>query len=127
MGAIKVLVVDDDPMTCDLIAKILTLNGYVAVTLTDSRSIIDVIEAEKPKVILLDFYLGAVDGVDVLKVIKAHRETMGVPIIITSGIDHRVQAMAAGAQEFLLKPFDWDKLVSTINTLSTHSSSLTLG
>jgi len=127
MDTIKVLVVDDDPMTCDLIAKILTLNGYLAITLTDSQSIIDVIETQKPQVILLDIYLGAIDGIGVLKVIKAHRETMGVPVILTSGIDHREQAMAAGAQEFLLKPFDWDKLLSVINTLSAHSSSLTLG
>lgn len=122
MDTKKVLVVDDDPMTCQLIAKILALNGYLPITLTDSQSIIEEIQVEKPDVILLDYYLGAVAGLDVLKVIKANQETIRIPVIISSGIDHRQQALAAGAQEFLLKPFDWDVLVSTIENISTAST-----
>jgi len=118
--------VDDDSMTCELIAKILSLTGYSPITLTDSQTIIEVIQSEKPAVILLDYYLGAVAGLDVLKVIKAHQETMSVPVIVTSGIDHRRQALDAGAEEFLLKPFDWDVLISKIDTLSGRVSSKTL-
>ncbi len=127
MNEIKVLVVDDDPMTCDLIAKILTLNGYLPAILTDSTLIIDVIQSQKPAVILLDYYLGSVDGLDVLKVIKAHQETMDVPVIVTSGIDQRAQSLEAGAQEFLLKPFDWDELISIINMLTAQSAPMAMG
>ncbi len=113
----KILVVDDEPLTCQLVSKVLKLNGYETAILTDSRQIIDHIVTENPDLILLDYHLGAEFGLDVLDALKRNPAVAGVPVVITSGIDHRTQVTAAGAAGFLQKPFNWDELVGTLENL----------
>lgn len=117
MNMTKILIVDDEPLTCQLITKVLVLNGFKAASLTDEKKIIPTIEAVHPDLILLDYHLGSKSGLDVLANLRQHTAGEKIPVIFTSGIDRRKQVMDAGAQGFLLKPFDWNELVSIINTL----------
>lgn len=113
----KILIVDDEPLTCQLISKVLKLHGYDSAILTDSREIVDRATAEKPDLILLDYHLGVAFGLDVLKTLKDTPAISEIPVVITSGIDHRKKVTAAGARGFLQKPFDWTELVSILETL----------
>ncbi len=117
MGKGKILIVDDEPLTCQLISKVLKLNGYTSDVLTDSRQIADRAMAVHPDLILLDYHLGVEFGLDVLNALKQNSAISNIPVVITSGIDHRSKVMAAGAAGFLQKPFDWTELVSVLEKL----------
>ncbi len=113
----KILIVDDEPLTCQIVSKILKLNGYETTILTDSRQIIEHTLTENPDLILLDYHLGVEFGLDVLNALKKKPATAAIPVVVTSGIDHRTQVMQAGAEGFLQKPFNWDELVDALETL----------
>ncbi len=120
MNATKILIVDDEPLTCQLIAKVLALHGFEAASLTDEKKIVPTIETTQPDLILLDYHLGAKSGLDVLENLRQSAGGEKIPVIFTSGIDRRRQVMEAGAQGFLQKPFDWNELVSLINSLTPN-------
>lgn len=115
MDTNRILIVDDDPLTCQLIAKVLKLQGFQSVFETDINRILTVVEREKPAVMMLDYHLGTGNGLEVLQKLR-HADIPGfsIPVIITSGIDREKEALEAGAQAFLLKPFDWSSLASLI-------------
>jgi len=115
MEAKKILVVDDEPLTCQLIAKVLTLQGFTTATLTDHQQILEVTANEKPALILMDYHLGAVHGLELLQSLRGKAWSNAIPVIITSGMDRRKVSLDAGADAFLLKPFDWAELVTAIN------------
>jgi len=119
----KILIVDDEPLTCQLVSKVLKLNGYDATILTDSRQIVEHTLAENPNLILLDYHLGAEFGLDVLDSLKKNPAIAAVPVVVTSGIDHRAQVLEAGAAGFLQKPFDWDELVAVLENLLPNGNS----
>ncbi|MFQ5577142.1 MAG: PleD family two-component system response regulator [Anaerolineae bacterium] len=112
MDTNKILIVDDEPLTCRLIAKILTLQGYTPLALTDGQRVLEVAEVERPRLILMDYHLGANHGLDVLQALKANRVSGHIPVIMTSGIDREHEALEAGAEAFLLKPFDRNELAA---------------
>jgi len=110
----KILIIDDEPLTCQLIARVLKLQGYASAIVTDSNRALDVALSERPALILLDYHLGAGYGLEVLQNLKASASTRAIPVIITSGIDRRKEALGAGADAFLLKPFDWHELANVV-------------
>lgn len=118
----KILIVDDEPLTCQLIAKVLKLQGYTSAIATDSRAIMDAIKTEEPILILLDYHLGHSHGLEVLQDLRRDVISRTIPVVITSGIDRRQEALDAGAQAFLLKPFDWHDLAEVITqVINNHS------
>lgn len=124
MDTPKILIVDDEALTCKLIATMLKLQGYVSISLTDPKLIWDVIETEMPSLILMDYHLGVSHGLEVLQALKANAKLQAIPVIMTSGIDYKKEAVDAGAEDFLVKPFDWQELVRIINrTLDLENKS----
>ncbi len=113
----KILIVDDEPLTCQLISKVLYLNGYEAAILTDSREIESSVQREKPQLILLDYHLGVQQGIEVLHTLKTNPVLADIPVVVTSGIDHRKKVLEVGADGFLQKPFDWKELVTVLHSL----------
>jgi DNA-binding response OmpR family regulator len=90
----KVLIIDDDPLTCQLISKMLKLQGFTPSSLTDAVLALETIKTEKPQVILMDYHLGSRHGLQVLAELRASGVDGTLPVIITSGIDRRLEAMA---------------------------------
>lgn len=116
----QVIVVDDDPSTTILIRMLLEMEGYEVVTSFDRRSAIDAASAETATFII-DFNLGyGGSGVDLIRTIRQGRTgaPSTVPAILVSG-DQRVEeeAIAAGADVFLLKPYSPTQLTETIHRL----------
>ena len=110
----KILIIDDEPLTCQLIAHMLKLQGYTSAIVTDSKRALAATLSERPALILLDYHLGAGYGLEVLQNLKAIASTRTIPVILTSGIDRRKEALDAGADAFLLKPFDWHELADIV-------------
>ena len=112
--ASDVLVVDDEADIRDLVAGILSDEGYAVRTATDSESALAAIRARKPALLILDIWMagGGMDGLELLDMVKALDADL--PVIMISGhgnIETAVSAIKRGAYEFLEKPFKSDRLV----------------
>src|SRR5579859_3527422 len=112
--ASDVLVVDDEADIRDLVAGILSDEGYSFRTSNDSESALAAIRARKPAILILDIWMagGGMDGLELPDHIKALDADL--PVIMISGhgnIETAVSAIKRGAYEFLEKPFKSDRLV----------------
>ena len=104
-----ILVVDDDPVIQKLLAVNFEMEGYHVVTASDGEEALDRVAAERPAVVVLDVMMPKVDGIEVLRRIKANPITANTPVLLLSA---KAQAqdiedgMAAGADAYLTKPFE---------------------
>jgi DNA-binding response OmpR family regulator len=114
LNQVKLLIIDDDPITCQLLALQLEMKDYSCTTLSDPEQVLDVIAQESPTLILADYHLGSCDGLDLLRTIRDNEVCHYLPVIIMSALDHQVESEAAGANSFVLKPFSLDVLVTRI-------------
>src|SRR5436190_1554130 len=103
----KILIVEDDPDAALAVAIILQRRGYEVVCAADAQGAVDVIERERPDLILLDIGLPGGSGFAVLERVRTLLETSMTPVIVLTGLDvSRRDAVEAGAQDLLLKPVD---------------------
>lgn len=118
----KVIVVDDDYSTTNLIRMLLEMEGYAVSTFTDTDSALK--EAEKGvSAFIIDCYLGKnTSGIDLLRAIRQHSATdvRDAPVIMVSG-DHRLakKVVDEGADMFLLKPYSPNDLTREVQDLIT--------
>ena len=115
--AADVLVVDDEADIRDLVAGILSDEGYAVRTASDSEAALAAIRARRPSLLILDIWMqgGGMDGLELLDLVKTLDEDL--PVIMISGhgnIETAVSAMKRGAYEFLEKPFKSDRLILTV-------------
>lgn len=102
-----VLVVDDDPITLDLISTILGKNGYRVITATDGMEAFKSVIAEKPQVIITDMFMPKLDGYGLLGALQSVPEMMFTPVILISAVAHEDEesrAFKKGFFDFLTKP-----------------------
>ena len=112
--AIEILIVDDEKDIRDLVAGVLSDEGYECRTAGDSRAALEAIDQRRPSLVLLDVWLhgSPMDGLEVLDAIKAREPEL--PVIIFSGhgnIDTAVSAIGRGAMDFIEKPFEAERLL----------------
>lgn len=111
------MIVDDDQTTVSLLSTLLELDGFDVVAVRQGSEVIARAEAEHPALIMVDFHLTDMEGVEVIKAIRAHSTLSAVPIVMASGLDVSDAALAAGANKFLIKPFEPSDLPELFNTL----------
>src|ERR1700712_111155 len=112
--ALDILIVDDEKDIRDLVAGVLSDEGYECRTAGDSRSALKAIDERRPSLVLLDVWLhgSPMDGLEVLDAIKIREPQL--PVIIFSGhgnIDTAVSAISRGAMDFIEKPFEAERLL----------------
>lgn len=112
--ALDILIVDDERDIRDLVAGVLTDEGYECRTAGDSVTALEMIDQRRPSLVLLDVWLhgSPMDGLEVLDAIKAREPEL--PVIIFSGhgnIDTAVSAIGRGAMDFIEKPFEAERLL----------------
>ncbi len=107
----RVLVVDDEPDTCDLIEAVLTGQGYTVVTTTDGRQVIELVRRQYFDLVLLDIRLPRASGLDLLREVRAISPLLDV-ILITgyASVETAVEGLKGGARDYLIKPFNLDEL-----------------
>ncbi|MGB3795770.1 MAG: sigma-54 dependent transcriptional regulator [Alteraurantiacibacter sp.] len=115
--ALDILVVDDERDIRDLVAGVLSDEGYDCRTAGDSDSALAMIDERRPSLVLLDVWLhgSPMDGLEVLDAIKAREPNL--PVIIFSGhgnVDTAVSAVSRGAMDFIEKPFEAEKLLHLV-------------
>jgi DNA-binding response OmpR family regulator len=117
-AARKILMVDDDPDVRHSVARGLRMSGFVVDTAVDGRDALGRVAADTPDAVVLDIQMPGLDGVAVVTALRA----MGneVPICVLSALDtvnDRVAGLEAGADDYLIKPFDIAELVARLRAL----------
>lgn len=119
----KILIVDDEKPISDIIKFNMTKEGYEVVTAFNGREAIELFEAEKPDIIILDLMLPEIDGLEVAKTI---RKTSSVPIIMLSAKDSefdKVIGLELGADDYVTKPFSPREIIARIKAIERRSQS----
>lgn len=108
--AAKILVIDDVALNLSIVADMLADNGYSnVVTLQNAADAFDLIDAERPELIILDLMMPVVSGFDILTQLRQHPKHKHLPVIILTAAtdnENKLKALALGATDFLSKPFD---------------------
>ena len=114
MNEIKILAVEDDRPVRNLITTTLKASGYRYLTADDGEEAVMEAATQNPDIILLDLGLPNMDGIDVIRKI---RTWSNVPIIVISARTEdadKVEALDAGADDYLTKPFSVQELLARI-------------
>jgi CheY-like chemotaxis protein len=119
----KVLVVDDDPEIVTFLSTLLELEGIESSVATSAAAALEQLQQGRPDLVLLDIAMPDRDGIDLCKELKSDPRLAEVPVFVVSarpGKDVVDRALAAGAEEFIRKPFENAELISRIRVrLST--------
>ena len=111
------LVVDDEPMLRNLLARLLQLEGYEVLEAADGQAALDIVAKEKPDLVLLDVMLPARSGLDALGDL---RRTSDVPVILVSALAEeadRVAGLKMGADDYVTKPFSAPELSARVESV----------
>ncbi len=107
----KVLVVDDEPLFCEMVSKFLVGKGYSVVEAYGGEQALTIYNADRPDVVVLDVRMPGKDGLETLQELRASDPEASV-IMVTAVLDDEVvgQAMADGALDYITKPINLHSL-----------------
>ena len=116
----QVLIVDDDPFAIALLGRYLTGSGCDVVRASSGVAALEVMRsARPPRIILADWMMPVMDGVELCRSIRADRRIPYAYFIILTALGEKgrfLEAMNAGADDFLNKPCDYDQLLARLRT-----------
>ena len=113
----KILIADEDPQILRALRITLTAKGYEIITATNGAEAISAAIDHKPDIYLLDLGMPELDGIDVIHGIRGWSES---PILVVSGrtgAADKVDALDAGADDYVTKPFSVEELLARVNAL----------
>ncbi|MEW6008762.1 MAG: response regulator [Candidatus Omnitrophota bacterium] len=118
-----ILIVDDEPDTCEYIEKFLSQEGYRSYSISQPKEVLKEIEKINPNLVLLDIVMPGTDGLEILGQIK--KNFPNIRVVMLSGVKDEFilkQAIQSGASDYLVKPFSLDQLKITVLLNSLKSS-----
>jgi len=116
----KILIIDDDIQATNLLEIILSERGYETVSVNDSSIAIEEALSAKPDLILLDLMMPEPDGFKVCRMLREETRFIFTPILIVTALDDtdsKIVAYGAGADSYIIKPYETEALFSTIKSL----------
>jgi class 3 adenylate cyclase len=114
----SVLVVDDDPVTRQMLSGTLEERGHRVTTADDGRRGLDLVRSERFDVVLLDVLMPHLNGYDVLEHMKGDEELRHIPVVMVTSVDEvesAVRCIELGADDYLSKPIDPVLLIARVN------------
>ena len=119
-GLAKVLVVDDERPIRKLLHMGLTTQGYEILEAADGKTSLQLL-AQKPDLVVLDLGLPDIQGLDLLRTIRARNESVPIVVLSSRGDEAgKVQALDLGADDYVTKPFGMDELLARMRTALRH-------
>jgi CheY-like chemotaxis protein len=116
----KVLLVEDNATTRELLSTILSLEGFEVVSQAypdGVQAVINSLREENPQLVLMDFHIGQFNGIDLVSTIRQDELLHHLPILMSSGADVKESCLKAGADAFIMKPYGIDQLVQAIKEI----------
>jgi DNA-binding response OmpR family regulator len=119
----RILVIDDEPMVREVVARYLTEAGYEVETLADGDSARHAIRDATPDLVVLDVMLPGRDGLAVLRDLRSEQQRLPV-ILLTARSDEsdRIQGLDIGADDYVAKPFSPRELVARVRSVLRRTS-----
>ncbi|MDA8104758.1 MAG: response regulator [Nitrospiraceae bacterium] len=117
---IKILIVDDNIDTVELLKKRLHTEGYTTVEAFDGEECLSQVDACNPDLIVLDLMMPKLNGLEVCQRLKSEENTRYIPIIMLTAkgeVEDRVKGLETGADDYLAKPFDYKELSARVRSL----------
>jgi diguanylate cyclase (GGDEF)-like protein len=115
----KVLVVDDDRLSAELVDGVLRSAGFVSSYICDAERALAVIEAELPDLIVMDVMMPAIDGFELCRRVRQHPALQFTPIIFVTrkgALEERVRGLEVGGNDYIAKPFEPQELVARVRS-----------
>ena len=124
----RILVVDDEPAVRESLASSLAFEEYEVVTAADGVSALDELDRTRPDLAVLDVLMPRMDGLTACRRLRARGEAL--PVLILTARDtvgDRVTGLDAGADDYLVKPFELDELLARVRALLRRGLTMTRG
>jgi DNA-binding response OmpR family regulator len=119
----RLLLVEDDPMIGEAVLNVLRAENYAVDWVRDGRMADEALRSEQYDLVLLDLGLPKRDGLEVLRALRARKST--VPVLVATARDavgDRVAGLDAGADDYVVKPYDTDELLARVRALLRRSA-----
>jgi adenylate cyclase len=116
----KVLIVDDDPFNLDLLQQELTEQHYVVENARDGEEGMQKVASFLPDVILLDYMMPKMSGLEVVKCLKQDERFKGIPVVLLTAkgsLRDKIEGLDAGADDYVAKPFDAVELLARVRSM----------
>jgi|SRR5579864_4619484 len=116
----RVLIVDDDPFNLDLLEQELIEQNYVVESASDGREGLEKVASFLPDVILLDYMMPKMSGIEVVKSLKQDERFKGIPVVLLTAkgsLRDKVEGLDAGADDYVAKPFDAVELLARVRSM----------
>ena len=112
-----ILIADDDHKITDMLRRTLTYEGYNVVTASDGQEALDQAQAHRPDLVVLDWMMPKLDGLEVARRLRAADNTPILMLTARDAIEDRVEGLDVGADDYLVKPFAPAELLARIRSL----------
>ncbi len=113
----RILIIEDEDKILQFLQRGLTYEGYRVVTAADGASGLALARSEVPDVVILDWMLPGLDGLEVCRRLRAAGPTPILMLTARESVSDRVLGLDAGADDYLVKPFEFDELVARVRAL----------
>jgi two-component system, OmpR family, response regulator MprA len=123
---VRILVVDDEPAVRESLASSLSFEDYEVETAADGVAALEALDRVKPDLVLLDVLMPRLDGLTTCRRLRAGGET--VPVLMLTArntVGDRVTGLDAGADDYLVKPFELDELLARVRALLRRGALVT--
>jgi len=115
----KILVVDDDPFSANLIDNCLRAAGFMSSYCCDPQKALETIASELPDLIVMDVVMPNIDGFDLCRRVRSHPAMQLTPVIFVTrrgDVEQRVAGLEAGGNDYIAKPFEPQELVARVRS-----------
>ena len=113
----KILVVDDERTIVETIDELLTWDGHTVLTASNGVSALEILESDRPDIVLLDFMMPLKDGIETLRVIRDNERLASLPVVLMTAAPMSIPADAPRYDLLLVKPFNAQVLRDAIEAL----------
>ncbi len=123
----KILVVDDDAFSANLVDTCLRSAGFMSSYCTDPQKAMETIASELPDLIILDVVMPGIDGFDLCRRVRSHPAMQLTPIVFVTrkgDVEQRVAGLEAGGNDYIAKPFEPQELVARVRSHLQRLSAL---
>ncbi len=120
-----VLIADDDPDLRDILRSILEPTGFQVIEASDGQAALDLVRRQRPDLLILDYNMPRMDGMQVCTALKQDVLLRHIPIIMLTGrgeVNQKVEGMEGGVDDYLVKPFEPQELLARVRMVLRRTS-----